>query len=124
MPSTKNNNKNLQVGENICDNIEFLAKLARSKSKRRRWRLLKKATFQELLAIVESALNIVKSRFDLTPRQRHRIIPYAGYIRKLSRVRSESGAKRLIQKGNGISALAAVLTPIIIEVFRHLKNSE
>ena len=117
-------NKNLQVGNNICNNITFLTKLARSKSDQKRRRLLKKATSQELLAIVESALNIVKSRFNLTTQQRHRIIPYTGYIRKLSRIRSESGAKRLIQKGNGIGALAAVLTPITIEVFRHLKNSE
>ena len=117
-------NRNLKVGDNICNNIAFLTKLARSRSERKQRHLLKRATSQELLAIVESALNIVKSRFNLTTRQRHRIIPYTGYIRKLSRVRSESGAKRLIQKGNGIGALAAFLTPIIIEVFRHLKNSE
>ena len=114
--------KGFKIGENIFNNIDFLKRIVRSKSQRKQKHFLKKATTGELLAIVEAALNIVKSRIRLTTRQKHRIIPHAEYIRRLARIRSERGAKRLVQKGAGFP-IAAILTPIIIEAIRQISSS-
>ena len=114
-------NKHLEIGENICNNIPFLKTLSKSKSERKRSHILRAATNQELLAIVESALNIVRGRFGISARQKSRIDPYKNYIRRLARIRSERGARRLVQKGNGIGAFAAFLTPVILEAIRQFK---
>ena len=110
------------IGPTICDNIDFLRTLSKTKSEAKRRRLLKKATSSELLAIVEICLNIIKSRFSLTTRQKKRILPYAEIVRRISRVRSERGARKILQKGGGfpIAAAAALLTPVIIEAVRNL----
>ncbi|KAL3087188.1 hypothetical protein niasHS_005427 [Heterodera schachtii] len=54
----------------------------------------------------------------LTTRQRKRMMPYAGFVRCMSRTRSERGAKRtLVQKGAGVGGLfAALLTPVLISM--------
>ena len=116
-------NANLKIGQNICNNIKFLKKISKSKSERNRRRLLKTATNNELLSIIESALNIVKGRFNITSRQRTRIDPYKDFVRKLARIRSERTARRLVQKGSGIGAFAAILTPIIIEALRQIRST-
>ncbi|CAK5044254.1 unnamed protein product [Meloidogyne enterolobii] len=58
----------------------------------------------------------------LTPRQKNRLMPYACFVRKVSRARSERGARLALQKGNGIGAFAALLTPILIELARSIKS--
>ena len=112
----------IRIGENICNNIEFLKKLSRSKSEIKRRSILKTATNCEILSLVESALNIVKGRFCLTTRQKTRIDPYKNFVRKLARTRSERGARKLVQKGGGIGAFAPFLIPIIVEALRHIKS--
>ena len=107
------------VHQNIYNNINFLKTLSKTKSDVKRKRLLQNATTLELLAIVETALNIVKSRFKLTTRQRNKILPHVSYLRQLSRIRSEKSARKLVQKGSGI-ALSAILTPIVIEVLHKI----
>jgi hypothetical protein len=109
------------VGQSILENLKFIKEVSKTKSEKKRKSLLAKATTNELLAIVESALNIVKSRFRLTTKQRHRILPHVEYIRHLSRVKSENSARKLVQTGNGLG-IAALLTPIIIEAFRYLSE--
>ena len=111
--------QNLKIGDNICKNIDFLKRISRSKSERRQKRILKHATSGELLAIVESALNIVKSRFNLTNRQKNKIVPHTEFIRRLTRVRSEKSARQLVQKGRGV-VLPAILTPIIISALKQI----
>ncbi|CAK5045282.1 unnamed protein product [Meloidogyne enterolobii] len=49
-------------------------------------------------------------------------MPYAQFVRRLSRSRSEGGARKLLrktvfQRGSGIGGVfAALLTPILIEI--------
>uniref|UniRef100_A0A1I8AXK8 AAA+ ATPase domain-containing protein n=1 Tax=Meloidogyne hapla TaxID=6305 RepID=A0A1I8AXK8_MELHA len=101
-------------------------RLPKTRSERKRRRLLKQANTQHLLAIAEICLNIVKARYKLTTRQRKRLLPYAGFVRRMSRARSEKGARKLlIQKGNGVGGvLAALLTPILIEIGRNIIKSD
>lgn len=102
----------------ICENKDFLKKLAKTKSYKNCFKLLKKATIEQLLAIAEISLNIVTSRFSLTTRQKQRLLPYANIVRQMSRLRSQKGARKLIiQKGSGLPGLfASLLTPILIEL--------
>lgn len=115
-------NHQLLIPNFVCSNIGFLRALSRTKSERKKKQILKRATTDQLLAIIEICLNVVKNRYvRLTKRQRSRLLPYVDAVRRLSRVRSEQGARRiLLQKGDGFGGgpgfYAALLTPIIIEI--------
>lgn len=104
----------------IYDNIGFLKSLAKTKSINKRKQLLRKATTSQLLSLVEISLNIVKERFRLTTKQKNRLLPYADFVRKLSRVRSERAAKTVVQKGSGLSVYPPLLIPIILDVARNI----
>jgi hypothetical protein len=106
------------VGASVINNYLFLKKLSSSKSSKKRLRLLRLATSDELFAIIESAYNLLKARFNLTPRQKKRLIPHLEVLRRLGRSRSDRGVRTLLQKGGGLGALPAILTPILIEAFR------
>ena len=105
----------------ICENKDFLRSLALTKSEKRIRKLLRKADTNQLLSIVEIYLNLVKSYFKLTTRQKNRLLPHVEFIRQMSRARSERGVKKILrQKGEGISVFAALFTPILLELARAL----
>lgn len=119
------------VGERVMRNFEFLNKLARSKSKKRIELMIRHATPDELLAIVEICSHILSADFSLTSKQIERLKPYAHFVRRLKRVRGDQGARRVIQEGSGLIAqkaarryyrqkggigfLASVLIPVLVE---------
>ena len=106
------------IGDSVYQNLNFLKSL-KSTSIKKQQRLLRLATFQELLTLIEIAFNIIKSRFKLTGRQKNKLTPYVNFVRKLGRARSEKGARNILQKGSGIP-LTALITPILIESIRYL----
>ena len=88
--------------------------------------MLKKADTSQLLCLAEIALNILRSKFKLTSRQKKRLLPHAEFVRRLGRLRTEGGAKKLlVQKGGAahIGLLSALLTPIILEIGKSLLHS-
>nr|CAD2202669.1 unnamed protein product [Meloidogyne enterolobii] len=98
--------------------------LAKTRSQRKLQRMLRLSNTNQLLAITEICLNIIKDRLKLTPWQRRRLLPYADFVRKMSRVRSEHGARKILnQKGGGIGTFAALLTPVLIELAKSLGSS-
>uniref|UniRef100_A0A914LBI4 Uncharacterized protein n=1 Tax=Meloidogyne incognita TaxID=6306 RepID=A0A914LBI4_MELIC len=72
--------------------------LAKTKSQRKLQHLLRLTNTDQLLAISEICLNIIKARLKLTPRQKKRLIPYADFVRKMSRIRSEVGARKILNQ--------------------------
>jgi hypothetical protein len=110
----RRNRQSHLIGSGILDNYDFLNRLAKTKSEKKKSALLEKASCDELLAITEICVNILKSKFCLTPSQKRRLVPFANFVRKLSRVRSERSARRVVQSGGG-PALAAILFPILRE---------
>ena len=111
---------NNNIGDSVLENFDFLKELSRTRSDKARKQLIKEASSEELLAVVEICLNILKSRsFCLNPKDRKKLLPFANYIRRLSRVRSTQSARRVIQEGSGI-ALAALITPILIEAAKSI----
>nr|CAD2150843.1 unnamed protein product [Meloidogyne enterolobii]CAD2164318.1 unnamed protein product [Meloidogyne enterolobii]CAD2175487.1 unnamed protein product [Meloidogyne enterolobii]CAD2185589.1 unnamed protein product [Meloidogyne enterolobii]CAD2195000.1 unnamed protein product [Meloidogyne enterolobii] len=98
--------------------------LAKTKSQRKLQRMLRLSNTDQLLAITEICLNIIKARLKLTSWQKNKLIPYADFVRKMSRVRSEQGARKILnQKGGGVGMFAALLTPVLIELARSLGSS-
>ena len=114
--------KQPKIGDIVTANANFLRHLACTKSQNKRRKLLKGADSEKLLALAEICLNIIKSRFRLTTRQKKRLMPYAEFVRRMSRARSERGARKvLVQKGGGAPGVfAALLTPVLIEMARTL----
>jgi hypothetical protein len=109
------------IGPRVIENLPFLKRLCRCSSERSRWRLLRKASKDQLLSLVEISTNLLRPHcFFLTQRQKNRLAPFATTVRGLSRVRSESGARRYtIQRGGG-GFFAALIAPILLEASRHL----
>lgn len=111
----------------VCSNIAFLKALAKTKSDRKKRQILRRATTAQLLCIVEICLNLVKNRFlGLSARQKTRIIPYLDFVRRMSRVRTEHGARKMVQKGEGVGAgvFAAILAPIIVEFAKNFLKEQ
>uniref|UniRef100_A0A914IH82 AAA+ ATPase domain-containing protein n=1 Tax=Globodera rostochiensis TaxID=31243 RepID=A0A914IH82_GLORO len=62
-----------------------------TRSAKKRTKMLRDANAEQLLSLVEICLNIVATRFTLTTRQKKRLMPYADFVRRMSRARSERG---------------------------------
>jgi hypothetical protein len=109
------------IGPRVLENYTFLKKIATSKSTKRRLSLLRNASTDELLCLVEVASNLLKkdSKFPLTERHKNKLTPHIDYLRKLARIRSEKGARRIVQEGNGLF-FPSLLIPIIGEAARLL----
>lgn len=103
----------------IGENLKFLQKLAKTRSDPKKKALILKASSDQILAIVEICINILKSKFTLTPLQRKKLALYAEYYRKIARTRTEKSARKRIQEGSGV-ALGAVLVPVLSVIAQHL----
>jgi hypothetical protein len=107
----------MKLGKHIYQNSHFLKQLSDCRSQRQCQSLIKFANSDQLLSLVEIALNLLKSRLPLTLRQRNQFSRYANFIRNLSRVKSEKSARRILQQpqtGRGLPALlAGLLIPLI-----------
>ena len=111
------------IGPLILKNYSFLKNLCRTKSNKKRCGLLNNASREQLLSLVEVCSNILSDNFQLSKRQKARLIPHANTIRRLARARSERGAKKIIreQTGSGAPAVfASLLAPVIVEAAQHL----
>jgi len=115
-----------KISQLVKDNLQFLKQLAKTRSLTKRRRLLKKASIDQLLSLTEICYNIVRDQFKLTKRQKSRLLPFADFVRRVSRLKTERGAKRtVIQQGTGlpIGLFPALLTPIIIELTKTLTSN-
>lgn len=114
-----------KVGPRIVKNLNFLKLLAKTKSPAKRSKTLQSASVDEILSIVEVCYNILKSRFQLTSRQRYRILPHVEFVRCLGRARSEKRARSIIQRGSGMSgAVSSILIPVVAELIRTMKSAQ
>lgn len=104
--------------------------------------MIRNATRNQLLAIVDVCANILRKNFLLTHRQEKSLEKYADYMRKLNRARNEASAKEVIQQGEGIPRafynarlqkrqyrlskqrgrgfLPALLIPVLAELAEHM----
>ena len=109
------------VGDKVLENYNFLHRLSKTRSEKKRIDLLKNASPVELLSLVEIAKNIKqrKTGFKFNQSAFNRITPYADCIRKLSGVRSERAARKLvIQRGGGF--IPSLLIPVLAEAAQQI----
>lgn len=107
------------LGQRVIDNYDFVRSLCRTRCTKKTERLVASASDEQLLTLVEVALNVLKSRFPLKSTQKRKLLPLADTIRRLSRSRSARTARVIVQKG-GNPLLSALLVPIAVEVGRYL----
>ena len=96
----------------IKENYLFLQKLAKTSSNKKKNALLLTATADQILAILEIIVNVLKFNFTLTRQQKRKLAKFADYYRSIARSRSEKGVRRRLQQG-GSPALAAILIPVL-----------
>jgi hypothetical protein len=124
-------------GPRVVRNFDFLYRLCATRSPRRRMLLLRAATPDQMLAVVDVGANLSRKRFALNARQSRRLAHYDAHVKKLGRVRSENAALRVIQQGEGLAYdrrrdrisvvqrqkgrgfLPAVLVPVLVELAAH-----
>jgi len=107
------------VGARVLDNYSFLKHICKTRSAKKQTKLLKEATTDQLLSLVEVCSNILRGRFTLNNRQKAKLHPFASVLRKLARARSERTARRIVQTGGG-PLLPALLAPILFHAAQHL----
>ena len=104
----------------VRNNCEFLQRLAKTRSDRKKQKYISIADRDKLLAIVEICTNILKANFPLKHIQRKKLSQNADYYRKISRARTEKSARHRIQTGGSAIALAAVLAPVLGSVAQYI----
>lgn len=106
----------MKLGNKVPKEAAFLKQLNCAKGFEQT-HLLKTCSSDQILCLIEIMLNLLKFRIKLTKRQREKLLVHASLLRKLAYKRSEAGARKLlVQKGSGFGFLAAVLTPVLIEL--------
>ena len=109
------------IGNRVLENYNFLKRIAKTHSEKKWKSLVQNANKEELLALTEISTNILAGRFKLSKKQKEKLVPFAKYIRKIARARSEEGARKLfINQQGGQAIFGALLTPILVEAARHL----
>jgi len=103
----------------VKENFEFLQKLAKTTSEKKKNTLILSATADQILAIVEICANILKHNFILSTRQRRKLAQFADFYRAIARTRTENSARNRIQQG-GSAALAAILVPVLGALAEHI----
>ena len=104
----------------INENIDFLHRLSKTKSEKKKYTFIKHASSEQILAIVEICANILGARFELNKRQRRKLAQFADYYRAVARSRSEKTARHRIQQGGQAVALSAILAPILGSLVQHV----
>ena len=117
----RNEKKFQSVGKLVLENYPFLKRLSRTKSEDKRESLLRSASRNELLSLVDICHNILKSNFTLSSKQKSKLLPFADIVRKFARIRSERGARKIIKNQKGRGALfTTLLAPVLLEAGRQL----
>lgn len=109
------------IGERVIKNYKFIRSLGATKSNKKFQRALNNATCDELLTLTEIGSNILTGNFHLSNKQKKRLFPFASLVRRISRIRSEKGAKKFYKnQQGGQAAIVALLAPILLEAAHHL----
>ena len=121
------------VGDRTVRNFEFLYRVARSKSPKARWNMIRHATRDQLHSLIDICAAIVFKDFQLKDHQNERIKPFWEFVQKIGRVKRPEKALEYIQKGEGSvirkrkrgtaietyqvgGLLPAIIAPIIAEI--------
>ncbi|KAL3075379.1 hypothetical protein niasHT_006563 [Heterodera trifolii] len=107
----------------LARNESFLETLCNAKKAND---LIRDATDEQLLCLVEICLNILKGRVPLRTRHLNKLKAHAQVLRRLARTRCSRSAKKvLLQHGDGLPAIvgliASIALPLIADVIENYK---
>lgn len=108
--------KKLCVSKHLCDNLKFIKILAKNNPKRIK-SLIKKASTDQLLTLVEIAFNLLRSRIPIVGQKRlyRKLCAKAPFIRRLSLTSTpESARSLLLQAGGGFPFIAGLLASTVV----------
>lgn len=105
------------VGKVVLRNIKYLRRLAQTKSARVRETLIKNASEEQLLAILEVCLNVLRFRVRVSLPARRKLAHHAAQLRRLSRARTASSVRRILKSSSG-SIFRPLLQPVLTQVGR------
>ncbi|KAH7701571.1 hypothetical protein AAVH_31297 [Aphelenchoides avenae] len=100
------------VGECVHRNRNFLYALVSTRPERERKKLLAQATDDEIAAILEICVNIMRQRFPLRSAERQKLSRHKDFLYKFYRMRSPGRVRRALQIGNG-GVLGALIVPVL-----------
>jgi hypothetical protein len=83
----------LEFAQRVKTNLQFLQQLSQTKTPPE---LLKKATDDQILTIVEICHNLIKFRFHLNTKQLQSLRKFAVHIRFISRIRNRAQAEQTL----------------------------
>ncbi|KAL3109570.1 hypothetical protein niasHT_011208 [Heterodera trifolii] len=96
----------------LARNESFLEKLCNAKKAND---LIRDATDEQLLCLVEICLNILKGRVPLRTQHLNKLKAHALVLRRLARTRCSRSAKKvLLQKGDGLPAIVGLIASIAL----------
>jgi len=110
------------VGDIVRRNRIFLRDLARTKSEKLRKKMLSQATDDEIGAILEICVNVMRRRFKLKEAQRRRLEKHKDFLRKLHKLRSRNSVRHVLQTGNG-AMFAPLIGPVLSALIGSLITS-
>ena len=111
------------MSKRVLDQVPFLRLLARS-SRIRRKRLLQFATKEELTALFEICLNIIKGNIPVNKRHLQKLKRYRDIIRELeSKNVSLQKKKKLVHQqggavGTAIGTIASIVLPLLSRLIK------
>ncbi|KAL3094604.1 hypothetical protein niasHT_028307 [Heterodera trifolii] len=111
--------KGPEPSQYIQRNTSFFKQLSNCRAARARAyrQLVRGASSEQLLCLVESALNILRARVPLRSTHLKHLRAQAQHVRALGRARSGHGARRLLlrqQTGRGVPALAGLVASVVL----------
>jgi hypothetical protein len=106
--------------EYITNNHKFLGTLAKSRSNRKRNNLINSANLEALLSIAEVCKNVLAGKFELSNRKRRHLSKSGDYYRSIAESNSAKKARNRIQTGGSLTALAAILSPVLGVLAQHI----
>ena len=115
--------KNLKMTKCLAlKHIDFIKLLASYREKSKQFKsLIKCASTEELNAISEVVLNILRGILPFETSKKQKFAKYAKYLRFIGNPQKNSATKRkeaLISKGRGIVApLLSVAIPLLMDIF-------
>ena len=108
----------IKTSELLAANARFVKTLATARSRQRRKHLISNANTNQILALVEIALNLLRGRVPIRANQKQRLGIHASDIRHLARVRSDKAARNVLlrseQQGSGPFAVASIISRLAV----------
>ena len=97
----------------IVENKDFLQNLSKTKSPKKIIKLIRNASDEQLLAIVEICYNILRGELQLKNHKRKSLSVYGDYFRTISRARTPKAAANRIQTGGNPAVIGAIIAPVL-----------